>query len=68
MKLTITKADQLKAKPDDSKLSFGTIFTDYMFNMDYNPQDGWHNPRIEPYASIRHGSGNHGASLWSGCF
>ena len=52
MKLTITKTDQLKTKPDDSKLSFGTIFTDYMFNMDYNPQDGWHNPRIEPYASI----------------
>ena len=52
MKLSITKADQLKTKPDDSKLSFGTIFTDYMFNMDYNPQDGWHNPRIEPYASI----------------
>ena len=52
MKLTITKADQLKAKPDDSKLGFGTIFTDYMFNMDFNPQDGWHNPRIEPYASI----------------
>jgi len=52
MKLTITKADQLKTKPDDSKLSFGTIFTDYMFNMDYDPQDGWHNPRIEPYASI----------------
>jgi branched-chain amino acid aminotransferase len=52
MKLTITKTDHLKTKPDDSKLSFGTIFTDYMFNMDYNPQDGWHNPRIEPYASI----------------
>ena len=52
MKLTLTKADQLKTKPDDSKLSFGIIFTDYMFNMDYNPQDGWHNPRIEPYASI----------------
>ena len=52
MKLTLTKADQLKTKPDDSKLSFGTIFTDYMFNMDYSPQDGWHNPRIEPYASI----------------
>ena len=28
------------------------IFTDHMFNMDYNPQDGWHNPRIEPYESI----------------
>jgi len=52
MKSTITKTDQLKAKPDDTKLGFGTIFTDYMFNMDYNPRDGWHNPRIEPYASI----------------
>ena len=52
MQLTITKADQLKTKPDDAKLGFGSIFTDHMFNMDYNPQDGWHNPRIEPYASI----------------
>jgi branched-chain amino acid aminotransferase len=52
MKLTITKSDRLKPKPDDASLSFGTIFTDHMFNMDYNPQDGWHNPRIEPYASF----------------
>jgi branched-chain amino acid aminotransferase len=52
MQLTVKKADQLKPKPDDSKLGFGSIFTDHMFNMDYNPQDGWHNPRIEPYASI----------------
>jgi branched-chain amino acid aminotransferase len=52
MQLTIKKADQLKTKPDDTKLGFGSIFTDHMFNMDYNPQDGWHNPRIEPYASI----------------
>ena len=52
MQLTITKADQLKTKPDDAKLGFGSIFTDHMFNMDYNPQDGWHNPRVEPYASI----------------
>jgi branched-chain amino acid aminotransferase len=50
MQLTVKKADQLKAKPEDSKLGFGSIFTDHMFNMDYNPQDGWHNPRIEPYA------------------
>jgi len=52
MQLTITKADQLKTKPDDAKLGFGSFFTDHMFNMDYNPRDGWHNPRIEPYASI----------------
>ncbi len=52
MRLTVKKTDQLKTKSDDSKLGFGSIFTDHMFNMDYNPQDGWHNPRIEPYASM----------------
>lgn len=52
MQLAITKTDQIKTKPDDAKLGFGTIFTDHMFNMDYNPEAGWHNPRIEPYKSI----------------
>ncbi len=52
MQLTITKSDILKPKPDDSSLGFGTIFTDHMFNMDYNPEKGWHNPRIEPYTPI----------------
>ncbi len=49
MDIKITKATQLKTKPDDTKLGFGTIFTDHMFNMDYNPDEGWHNPRIEPF-------------------
>ena len=54
MQLTITKADRLKAKPDVSNpLAFGTIFTDHMFNMDYHPDKGWYNPRIEPYAPIQ---------------
>ena len=52
MQLTIAKSDTLKPKPDNSSLGFGTIFTDHMFNMDYNPENGWHNPRIEPYAPI----------------
>lgn len=52
MQLTITKAQDLKSKPDDSKLGFGTLFTDHMLNMDYHPDKGWHNPRIEPYAPI----------------
>ena len=34
MQLTVKKADQLKTKPEDSKLGFGSIFTDHMFNMD----------------------------------
>ena len=52
MQVSITKADQLKAKPDENKLGFGTIFTDHMFNMDYSVEKGWHNPRIEPYAPL----------------
>ena len=52
MEITYKKASSLKARPDGSALGFGTIFTDHMFNMDYNPKDGWHNPRIEPYGPI----------------
>ena len=52
MQLTINKTNELKSHPDDSDLTFGTIFTDHMFNMDYHSDKGWHNPRIEPYASI----------------
>ena len=42
----------LKQKPDVSKIAFGTQFTDYMFVMDYNPQDGWHDARITPHEKI----------------
>jgi branched-chain amino acid aminotransferase len=49
MKLSITPAKALKPKPDETQLGFGTKFTDHMFNMDYAPGKGWHNPRIEPY-------------------
>ena len=53
MQLTTIRADVLKQKPlNDSNLGFGTIFTDYMFNMDYKAGKGWHNPRIEPYQVI----------------
>ncbi|MDL1964908.1 MAG: branched-chain amino acid aminotransferase, partial [Deltaproteobacteria bacterium] len=52
MQITITKSDKLKQRPDDSNLGFGSIFTDHMFNMDYNVEQGWHNPRIEPYTTI----------------
>lgn len=52
MQLKIRKAETLKTKPEDTRLGFGTIFTDHMFNMDYNPDKGWHNPRIEPYSPL----------------
>ena len=52
MQVTVTQSQTLKPKPDETNLGFGTIFTDHMFNMDYSVEKGWHNPRIEPYASI----------------
>jgi branched-chain amino acid aminotransferase len=53
MELTITNTEKLKSKPDESKLGFGTIFSDHMFNIDYSPEEGWHSPRIEPYAPLQ---------------
>jgi branched-chain amino acid aminotransferase len=52
MEITVIKTPTPKAKPDVTKLAFGTIFTDHMFNMDYSVESGWHNPRVEPYSSI----------------
>jgi branched-chain amino acid aminotransferase len=50
--MKIIKRELLKNKPDFSKLGFGTIFTDYMFVMDYEEGKGWIDPRIEPYGPI----------------
>jgi branched-chain amino acid aminotransferase len=52
MEISIIRNNKLKPKPDDASLGFGNLFTDHMFNMDFDQQNGWHNPRIEPYASI----------------
>lgn len=52
MDISVTKATTLKEHPDGSKLGFGTYFTDHMFSMDFNPEKGWHNARIEPYGPL----------------
>ena len=41
MELSITRSENLKPKPDDASLGFGTLFTDHMFNMDYSLDGGW---------------------------
>jgi branched-chain amino acid aminotransferase len=33
-------------------LGFGKIFTDHMFEMDYNEKNGWHNPIIRPVEDL----------------
>lgn len=37
---------------DSSQLGFGRYFTDHMFLMNFNREEGWHNPRIEPYKNL----------------
>ena len=52
MKISIQKSDSQKNLPDENELTFGSVFSDHIFNMDYDSQNGWHNPRIEPYQPI----------------
>lgn len=53
MKISINKTTNPKPLPtEDNPLTFGTIFTDHMFVMDYETGKGWHNPRIEEYAPL----------------
>lgn len=50
--IRIEQAQTLKEKPDVSKIGFGTKFSDHMFEMDYDRERGWHDPRIVPYRDI----------------
>jgi branched-chain amino acid aminotransferase len=50
--IRISRAAVKKPKPKDSELSFGTVFTDHMFVMDFQEEKGWYDPRIEPYGPI----------------
>jgi branched-chain amino acid aminotransferase len=51
MDIKITKNTNPKPLPDESKLGFGSIFTDHMFIMKHN-DDGWYDPQIVPYGPI----------------
>ena len=51
--IKITRTDCPKEKPQDqSKLGFGKLFTDHMFEMDYTTGKGWHDPRVVPFHEI----------------
>ena len=53
MNLEIVKAASLKQKPmDETKLGFGTIFTDYMATMQYTKGTGWHSAKIRPFENF----------------
>lgn len=48
----VTKSTAPKEKPNPQDLVFGTVFSDHMFEMDYNPEKGWHGGKIIPYRPI----------------
>lgn len=53
LNIRIEKTTQPKAKPtDESKLGFGSLFTDHMFIMNYKTEKGWHDARIVPYENF----------------
>jgi branched-chain amino acid aminotransferase len=53
MNITITKTTDPKQKPSDDILGFGRYFSDHMFLMDYDPEKGWNDPRVVPYAPLQ---------------
>lgn len=48
--ISVTLSTNLKPKPDPASLVFGNTFSDHMFLMDYHTGQGWHDPRVVPYA------------------
>ena len=50
-----------KQKPDENHLVFGKYFTDHMFEMDWNKEEGWHDARIVPYGPLELSP-----ALWAG--
>ncbi len=50
--IKITKTTCPKEKPDDASLGFGRVFTDHMFLMNYDHENGWHDARIVPFENF----------------
>jgi len=51
-KIDVQLCTTKKEKPAFNQLSFGTVFTDHMFVMDYTKGKGWHDAKIIPYQPI----------------
>ena len=50
--IRISRASAKRTKPRDSDLTFGTVFTDHMFVLDFKEEKGWYDPRVEPYGPL----------------
>ena len=45
-------SEKRKDKPDQDKLGFGNHFTDHMFLMKWDRENGWHDAKICPYQNF----------------
>ena len=53
MEIKIERAKTLKPKPAaNTELGFGRYYTDHMFVLDWDKDQGWHDARIVPFAPI----------------
>ncbi len=52
LKISVTRTEHPKQKPDENQLGFGKYFTDHMFLMNYTEGRGWHDARIVPYQPL----------------
>lgn len=51
--IQVTRTKAPKVKPaDESRLGFGSLFTDHMFLMNYEKGRGWYDARIVPYGDF----------------
>ena len=51
--IQIIRTKRPKEKPQsEANLSFGKLFTDHMFLVEYTEGRGWHDARIQPYAPL----------------
>lgn len=54
LNIRIEKTTNPKEMPgNDNPLTFGTIFTDHMFVMNYETGKGWYNARVVPYQPLQ---------------
>ena len=70
MEVKVTKTTNPKVKPDPATVPFGVAFTDHMFMMEYDSENGWQNPRIVPFGDISLNPGalvfHYGAEVFEG--
>ena len=52
MDIRIVENTAPKKFPDENNLGFGKYFTDHMFIVDYDREQGWHDARIVPFENL----------------